>query len=116
MRGQDTFRAAVDAMSSVAIEALAAEGMSVGDADLFVFHQANARITAAVRERLGVPSERVVDCIEQLGNASAATLPLALADAGRAGTLRRGARVLLAAFGAGFVWGGGLMVWDGELA
>ena len=115
MRGQDTFRAAVDALSDVTLEVLAAEQARIDEIDLFVYHQANARITAAVGERLGLPADRVIDCIGELGNTSAATLPLALAEAGRAGRLQPGARVLLAAFGAGFVWGGALLRWDGEL-
>ncbi len=81
MRGQDTFRAAVDALSSITLETLELAGETLADVDLFVYHQANARITAAVGERLGLPAERVVDCIAQLGNTSAATLPLALAEA-----------------------------------
>ncbi len=116
MRGQDTFRAAVDALSSITLESLAAAGETLDDVDLFVFHQANARITAAVGERLGVAPERVVDCIARLGNTSAATLPLALAEAEAEGRLRPGARVLLATFGAGFVWGGGLIRWRGVIA
>ena len=79
--------------------------------DLFVYHQANARITRAVGERLGLDLERVVDCIEWLGNASAATLPVALTTAERDGRLRPGARVLLSAFGAGFTWGAGVIEW-----
>ena len=115
MRGQDTFRAAVDSLSAVTAEVLDAEGLSAAEIDLFVFHQANARITRAVGERLGLPPTRVVDCIERLGNTSAATLPLALAKAARDGSLRRGDRVVLAAFGAGFVWGGGLIRWEGSV-
>ena len=81
------------------------------DIDLFVYHQANARITRALGERLGLAAERVVDCIEALGNASAATLPVALAAAQADGRLRPGALVLLSAFGAGFTWGGGVVEW-----
>jgi 3-oxoacyl-[acyl-carrier-protein] synthase-3 len=116
MRGQDTFRAAVDCLSEVTDEVLAAEGLDSGDVDLFVYHQANARIIRAVGERLDLPPERVVDCIERLGNTSAATLPLALDHAAAAGSLRPGDRVLLAAFGAGFVWGAGLMTWNAGVA
>jgi len=116
MRGQDTFRAAVDALSSVTLEVLEAEAATIADVDLFVYHQANARITRAVGERLRLPEERVVDCIERLGNTSAATLPLALSAAAHEGRLQPGARVLLAAFGAGFVWGGALVRWDGVVA
>ncbi len=92
---------------------MAGLGWSFHDIDLFVFHQANARITRALGERLHLPVDRVVDCIEMLGNSSAATLPLALAFAEQDGRLRPGSRVMLAAFGAGFTWGGGVLVWGG---
>jgi 3-oxoacyl-[acyl-carrier-protein] synthase-3 len=88
-------------------------GLTLEDIDLFVFHQANARITRALGERLGVDSERVVDCIERLGNSSAATLPLALAAAEADGRLEPGTRVLLGAFGGGFTFGGAVMEWGG---
>jgi 3-oxoacyl-[acyl-carrier-protein] synthase-3 len=115
MQGQDTFRAAVDSLSAVTTELLEAEGLEVDDIDLFVYHQANRRITRAVGERLELRSERVVDCIAELGNTSAATLPLALDHAAGSGQLQPGARVLMAAFGAGFVWGAGLMTWEGAV-
>ena len=72
------------------MEAVARAGLELDDIDLFVYHQANARITKALGERLGLPSERVVDCIETLGNSSAATLPVALAHrrAGRPAAAR----------------------------
>lgn len=116
MRGQDTFRVAVDKLAEITEQTLAAAGVAADEVDLFVYHQANARITRAVGERLGLAPERVVDCIGRLGNTSAATLPLALADAAAAGRLQPGSRVLLAAFGAGFVWGGGLITWSGRVA
>ncbi len=112
MRGQDTFRAAVDGLGDVTEELLAGAGLGVDEVDLFVYHQANARIIRAVGERLALPAGRVVDCIERLGNTSAATLPLALAHASADGELAAGDRVLIAAFGAGFVWGAGLLRWD----
>ncbi len=111
MDGPEVFRHAVTRMSQVTVESVARAGLTLDQIDLFVYHQANARITRALGERLGLPSERVVDCIETLGNASAATLPVALATAQRDGRLRPGARVLLSAFGAGFVWGGGVIEW-----
>ncbi|HEY3944172.1 MAG TPA: 3-oxoacyl-[acyl-carrier-protein] synthase III C-terminal domain-containing protein, partial [Solirubrobacteraceae bacterium] len=83
----------------------------IEDVDLFVYHQANRRILSAVGERLGLPEERVVDCIERYGNTSAASIPLALAEAEAAGTLVDGSRLLLAAFGAGFTWGGVVVDW-----
>jgi 3-oxoacyl-[acyl-carrier-protein] synthase-3 len=111
MDGPEVFRHAVARMSEVTLDAVARAGLTLDDIDLFVYHQANARITRALGERLGLANERVVDCIETLGNASAATLPVALATAQRDGRLRPGSRVLLSAFGAGFTWGGGVLEW-----
>jgi 3-oxoacyl-[acyl-carrier-protein] synthase-3 len=72
--------------------------------DHFVFHQANGRITKAVARRLGVDP---IDCIETVGNVSAASLPIALAQAAP----EPGERILLSAFGAGFTWGAGVLTW-----
>jgi 3-oxoacyl-[acyl-carrier-protein] synthase III len=105
------FRHAVARMGTVTLDAVQRAGLTLEDIDLFVYHQANARITRALGERLGLPTERVVDCIETLGNASAATLPVALASALRDGRLQPGSRVLVSAFGAGFTWGGGVLEW-----
>jgi 3-oxoacyl-[acyl-carrier-protein] synthase III len=114
MDGQEVFRHAVTRMGEATFEALALAGLSLEDIDLFVYHQANARITRALGEKLGLDPERVVDCIEMLGNASAATLPVALEIAQNDGRLKPGARVLLSAFGAGFTWGGGVVQWGGH--
>lgn len=114
MDGPEVFRHAVARMSEVTLQAVARAGMSLDEVDLFVYHQANARITRALGERLGLAPERVVDCIESFGNASAATLPVALVAAERDGRLKPGARVLLSAFGAGFTWGGGVIEWGGS--
>jgi 3-oxoacyl-[acyl-carrier-protein] synthase-3 len=113
--GPEVFRNAVARMRDVTLNAVARAGLELDDIDLFVYHQANARITRALGERLGLAPDRVVDCIESLGNSSAATLPLALAEAERDGRLRPGARVLLSAFGAGFTWGGGVIEWGGDV-
>ena len=74
--GPEVFRHAVARMREVTVEAVARAGLELDDIDLFVYHQANARITKALGERLGCAPERVVDCIETLGNASAATIPV----------------------------------------
>jgi 3-oxoacyl-[acyl-carrier-protein] synthase III len=111
MDGQVVYRNAVNRMSEATLEAVERAGLTLDEIDLFVYHQANARITRAVGERLGLAPARVVDCIERLGNSSAATLLLALSAAERDGRLRPGARVLLGAFGAGFTWGGGVVEW-----
>jgi 3-oxoacyl-[acyl-carrier-protein] synthase-3 len=113
MDGPEVFRHAVARMSEVTLDAIARSGLTLADIDLFVFHQANARITRALGERLGLDPDRVVECIETIGNASAATLPVGLATALADGRLQPGANVLLAAFGAGFTWGGGVLRWGG---
>jgi 3-oxoacyl-[acyl-carrier-protein] synthase III len=111
MRGHETFREAVARLSQATIEAVHAAGAELDQIDLFVYHQANGRILAAVGERLELPAERVVDCIAQYGNTSAATLPLALAHSEREGRLTAQDRVLLGAFGAGFTWGATVVEW-----
>lgn len=114
MDGHGVFRHAVARMTQVTVEAVAAAGLTLDEIDVFVFHQANARITRSIGEQLGIAPERVVDCIENFGNASAATLPVALVVAEEEGRLVPGARVLLSAFGAGFTWGGGVLEWAGS--
>jgi 3-oxoacyl-[acyl-carrier-protein] synthase III len=111
MRGHETFVNAVARISEVTLEVLDRAGVTRDDVDLFVYHQANARIITAVGEKLGLPRERVVDCIASYGNTSAASIPIALAEAEADGRLRPGMRVLAGAFGAGFTWGGALMEW-----
>lgn len=111
MDGHETFKHAVNRIAEVSQEVVAAAGLTLADVDLFVYHQANGRITSAVGERLQLAAGRVVDCIESVGNMSAASVPYALAAAHADGRLRDGARVLLAAFGGGFTWGGALIEW-----
>jgi 3-oxoacyl-[acyl-carrier-protein] synthase-3 len=111
MRGHETFREAVARLSLATMQAIRAAELRQEEIDLFVYHQANGRILSAVGERLEVAPERVVDCIGEYGNTSAATLPLALAFSEREGRLGAGDRVLLAAFGAGFTWGATVVEW-----
>jgi 3-oxoacyl-[acyl-carrier-protein] synthase-3 len=111
MRGHETFREAVARLSLCTQQAARAAEVRLDDIDLFVYHQANGRILSAVGERLGLPAGRVVDCIGQYGNTSAATLPLALDFSERQGLLSRGDRVLLGALGAGFTWGATVIEW-----
>jgi 3-oxoacyl-[acyl-carrier-protein] synthase-3 len=111
MQGHDTFRHAVDRMAEASTEAVAAAGLGLAEIDLFVYHQANARILRSVGERLALPAERVVDSIHHFGNTSAASVPLALEDARLAGDLEPGANVLIAAFGAGLTWGATVVEW-----
>lgn len=111
MRGQDTFRAAVDRLSETTLEATVAAGIELDEVDLFVYHQANGRILAALGERLGLARERVVDCIAAYGNTSAASIPIALREAELDGRLQPGHTVMLGAFASGFVWGAGVIEW-----
>jgi 3-oxoacyl-[acyl-carrier-protein] synthase-3 len=112
MNGHDTFIQAVSRMSAVTRSVCTRAGVGLDDVDLFVFHQANARITRALTERLEVPSSRVVDCIAELGNTSAASIPLALEHAREEGRLEEGQKVLLCAVGAGLTWGAALIDWS----
>ncbi len=111
MRGHETFREAVSRLSLATVQAVHAASLRLEDIDLFVYHQANGRILSAVAERLGVDDHRVVDCIGEYGNTSAATLPLALAFSEESGRLNAGDRVLVGAFGAGFTWGATVVEW-----
>lgn len=111
MRGGDMYRHAVQRMSTSAQTALTRAGWSVADVDRFVPHQANARIAAAVAERLGLAAGQRISNIERVGNTAAASIPLLLAQACADGRLRAGHRVLLAAFGSGATWGATTLVW-----
>jgi 3-oxoacyl-[acyl-carrier-protein] synthase-3 len=111
MIGHETFKIAVNRLSQATEQAVSASGLTFDDIDLFVYHQANGRILTAIAERIGLPADRVVDCIGELGNTSAATLPLALEHSVTSGLLNSGDRVLLAAFGAGFAWGATVLEW-----
>jgi 3-oxoacyl-[acyl-carrier-protein] synthase III len=112
MRGGDVYRHAVVRMADAASDVLARADLDVGDVDLLIGHQANARIIEAVRTRLGVAPERSHVTVDRHANTSAASIPLALADARDAGRLQPGDRVLLAAFGAGLTWGACLLTWQ----
>lgn len=111
MQGRYTYRHAVDRMTETSLAALRLAGWSVGDVDRFVAHQANARITDAVADRLGLPGERALSNIARVGNTAAASIPLLLAESVAGGTLRPGHRTVLTAFGGGLTWGATTLVW-----
>ncbi|AGL15833.1 beta-ketoacyl-ACP synthase III [Actinoplanes sp. N902-109] len=111
MAGRDVYRHAVERMSGSARTALEHAGWAVADVDRFVPHQANAKISAAVADRLGLHPGRVLSNIARTGNTSAASVPLLLAHAAADRRLRPGHRVLLAAFGGGLAWGASTLVW-----
>ena len=109
MMGNETFKHAVTKMGEVALKALSQNGYKVDDVALFIPHQANLRIVSSVGKRLGVPPERIFVNLERYGNTSAASIPIALAEARAMGRFRPGDLVLLVAFGAGLTWGSVLM-------
>ena len=110
MNGKQVFRWATEKMPEVSHAVLKQSGLSVGDVDLFVPHQANMRINQMVAARLGIAEDRVVHNIERYGNTTAATIPIGISESWREGKIREGSRVLMAAFGAGFTWGGAVAV------
>lgn len=109
MDGQGVFKFAVRVLDEVARETLAQCGMSIGDVDWLVPHQANVRILDATAKRLGIPAERVVVTVDRHANTSAASIPLALDCAVRDGRIKRGHKVLLEGVGGGFTWGAVLL-------
>lgn len=109
MRGNEVFRFAVRTLGKIVDETLAANGMAKGDIDWLVPHQANIRIIAATAKKLNMPMERVVVTVDEHGNTSAASVPLALDVAVRDGRIKRGDILLLEAFGGGFTWGSVLL-------
>ena len=109
--GPAVFKFAVRKMAEICQRVLDANDLASDDVDLFVSHQANRRIIMSAASHLGVDPAKVVINIERYGNTTAATIPLALADARRDGRLRKGARVLLVSVGAGFTVGAVLLRW-----
>ncbi|MFZ1830420.1 MAG: beta-ketoacyl-ACP synthase III [Candidatus Competibacteraceae bacterium] len=109
MRGSEVFKVAVTTLKDMAEQILAANQMTVADVDWLIPHQANRRILTATAKRLGLPEERMVDCVRTHGNTSAASVPLALDVAVRDGRIQRGQTLLLEGFGGGFTWGAVLM-------
>jgi 3-oxoacyl-[acyl-carrier-protein] synthase III len=110
--GATVFKFAVKKTEEICKRVLERNRLTGGDLDLFVSHQANRRIIAAAAERLGLPEEKVVINLEMYGNTTAATIPLALADAMRQQRLKKGSLVLLTSVGAGFTVGAVLLRWS----
>jgi 3-oxoacyl-[acyl-carrier-protein] synthase-3 len=111
MRGPQTYRRAIAALTEATLEAVAAAERALDDIDLFVYHQANGRILNAVAARLGQPIDRFVNCIASYANTSAASIPIALSEAVETGELRAGSTVLIGACGAGFTFGAATVEW-----
>jgi len=109
MRGNETFKVAVRALTELSQQVLREAGIDATDLDLFIPHQANIRIIRAVGARLGLPEDKVFTNVNRVGNTSAASIPLAMADAVREGRLKRGDLILASAFGGGLTWASALI-------
>jgi 3-oxoacyl-[acyl-carrier-protein] synthase-3 len=111
MDGHSTYLVAVKRLSEATVAAVARAGLELDDIDLFVYHQANGRIIRAVGERLDLEPAKVADYVAHMANTSAASIPLTLSLLREDGRLRPGHKVLIAAIGAGFTWGAGVLEW-----
>jgi 3-oxoacyl-[acyl-carrier-protein] synthase III len=109
MSGNEVFKVAVNTLGKAVEEALAANGIDKSQVDWLVPHQANIRIIQAMARKLEMPMERVIVTVQDHGNTSAASVPLALDVGVRDGRIRRGQMVLLESFGGGFTWGSALV-------
>jgi 3-oxoacyl-[acyl-carrier-protein] synthase-3 len=109
MNGKEVFRHAVTRLAGAVEEALTANGLTTADIDWLVPHQANLRIIEAMGRRLGLPAERVVITVDRHANTSAASVPLALAEAMADGRIKSGDLVLMEALGGGLTWGSALV-------
>ncbi len=110
-KGGEVFKRAVTEMAGACRELLEKSGYGAADVDVLIPHQANARIMTAVADRLGIPEERSVLDVAEVGNTSAASIPIALARAWDAGRIHDGDLVLFTSFGAGLTWGASLVRW-----
>ena len=111
MQGREVFKHAVAMITDVIEDAFAATGLTADDIDWFIPHQANKRIIDASAKKLNIAPEKVVMTVQQHGNTSAASIPLAIDTAKKDGRLKRGDLVLLEAMGGGFTWGAVLVRW-----
>ena len=109
MKGNEVFKVAVNTLGKIVDETLDANQMQKSDVDWLVPHQANLRIIAATAKKLNMPMDRVVVTVNEHGNTSAASIPLALDVAVRDGRIKRNEVLLLEAFGGGFTWGSALL-------
>jgi 3-oxoacyl-[acyl-carrier-protein] synthase-3 len=116
MEGKETYRFATRTLASTALAAVGKAGIAPGDVDLFIPHQANIRINAAVAKGLDLPMERMFVNLDKYGNTSAASVPIALAEAVNEGRVAVGDRIVMVAFGAGFTSGAVAMEWTADPA
>ncbi len=111
MAGREVFKAAVRSMADACIQAIERAGLTPDDIDVLIPHQANVRIMEATAKRAGVSMDKVFVNVDRYGNTSAASIPIALDEAVRAGRVKEGSIVLMVAFGGGFTWASLVLRW-----
>merc|ERR550537_91013 len=114
MNGREVYTFATRSVPVVLKEALANAGMTADDVDWLLLHQANIRIMETVAKKLGIPMEKVLSNLDEYGNTSAGSIPLALDEAVRSGKVKEGDIVATAGFGAGLSWGSAILRWGGQ--
>ena len=116
MEGRETYRFATRTLASTALAAIEHAGLKPADIDLFIPHQANVRIIEAVAKGLDLPMDRMFVNVDRYGNTSAASIPIALAEAANSGRIQVGSRIVIVAFGAGFTSGAVAIEWTADPA
>ena len=116
MEGKETYRFATKTMAANALASIERSGLRPSDIDLFIPHQANVRIVEAVAKGLGLPMEKMFVNVDRYGNTSAASIPIALAEAVETGRVRIGDHIVMVAFGAGFTSGAVTVQWTADPA
>ena len=111
MNGQAVFKFAVNVIGDSSVQCIEKAGLTLDDIDMLIPHQANIRIIDAAARRLGLPMEKVWVNLDRYGNTSAASVPIALAEAADSGSLKEGANIVMVAFGAGLAWAAGVVRW-----
>jgi 3-oxoacyl-[acyl-carrier-protein] synthase-3 len=116
MEGKETYRFATKTMATTALESVRKSGLQPSDIDLFIPHQANVRIVEAVAKGLDLPMDKMYVNLDRYGNTSAASVPIALAEAVNEGRVKVGDRIVMVAFGAGFTSGAVTVEWTADPA
>lgn len=111
MNGAEVYKFAVNEVPAVVEEALANAGLTANDVDWLLLHQANIRIMEHAAKVLGIPMDRVLRNIEEYGNTSAGSIPLALSEAVKSGLVKKGDIIAMSGFGAGLSWGAAVIRW-----
>lgn len=114
MKGNETFKLAVKTLTQDVIEILKKNNLNKDAIDFFIPHQANLRIISAVGDALDFPSDKVATSVQYYGNTSAASIPMAINDLYEKGSIKKGAKLLLDAFGGGLTWGSAIVTFNGE--